>query len=189
MLQGGMQCQDVHEDVWSLLSTISGIDLWILWEDIGSRVEQPFNVLPLRLCCSFHEYSKNSLLSFVSAMSHVSHLVSWMLCGCTFMQSNIVQVCILCHPLRESVGPRNSQISACRYMPFKIVIQRYSTQCNAASRWQYCQTVPCLLSTQKVFLLGNCTSAHVRQIDEVEQSCIQIIRRRIHRHRVCLGTD
>ena len=63
-------------------------------------------------------------------------------------------------------------------MPFNVVIQRYSTQCNAALRWQYCQTVPCLLSDFAS------TPANVLRRDEVEQSCIQIIRRQIHPHRL-----
>lgn len=79
-------------------------------------------------------------------------------------------------------------------MQFKIVIQRDSTQCNLALRWQYCQTVPCLLSAH--FVSAPATKemetgcAHdLSRFGEVEQSCIQIIRRRIHRHRLCLGTD
>ena len=138
-----MQCQDVHEDVSSFLSTISGIELW---EDIGSRVEQPFNVLPLRLVAASMSMARTPCV-FIW-IRHVTGVV-----GCIIILSlGCFAHVHSCNATLPSFA-WNLWVLQCftqASMQFKIVIQRDSTQCNVALRWQYCQTVPCLLSAHFV---------------------------------------
>ena len=130
-------------------------------------------------CRSFHEHGKNSLRFHMDTPCH----------GCRHMYIHSMQ---LCHPLRETFGSYNvSHKPACSSKLWFNEIQR-----NAKWHWGGNIVKLCLVFSALILFLLQLRKrwetgcAHdLSRFGEVEQSCIQIIRRRIHRHRLCLGTD